>query len=94
MRKYFCVILTKHFFTLLLKVNLKKGMYNVLILCCQGHPVVEKYFKPGTTIVLRCLVTNYRSVMSELSWISVVSVMSMVSVMSSLLMSSSFVLLF
>ena len=29
--------------------------------CCQGHPVMEKYFKPGTTIVLRCLVTNYRS---------------------------------
>ena len=26
----------------------------------QGHPVNEKYFKPGTTIVLRCLVTNYR----------------------------------
>jgi len=26
----------------------------------QGHPVEEKYFKPGTTIVLRCLVTNYR----------------------------------
>ena len=30
--------------------------------CWQGHPVMEKYFKPGTTIVLRCLVTNYRSV--------------------------------
>lgn len=26
----------------------------------QGHPMLEKYFKPGTTIVLRCLVTNYR----------------------------------
>lgn len=26
----------------------------------QGHPVVEKYYKPGTTILLRCLVTNYR----------------------------------
>ena len=26
----------------------------------QGHPVEEKYYKPGTTILLRCLVTNYR----------------------------------
>ena len=26
----------------------------------QGQPVREKYFKPGSTIVLRCLVTNYR----------------------------------
>ena len=26
----------------------------------QGRPVSEKYFKPGTTILLRCLVTNYR----------------------------------
>lgn len=26
----------------------------------QGHPVREKYYKPGTTILLRCLVTNYR----------------------------------
>ena len=26
----------------------------------QGHPVQEKYYKPGTTILLRCLVTNYR----------------------------------
>ena len=50
--------------------------------------MVEKYFKPGTTIVLRCLVTNYRSVMS------VVSVVSVMSVVSSLLMSSSLVLLF
>ena len=26
----------------------------------QGHPVQEKFYKPGTTILLRCLVTNYR----------------------------------
>jgi len=26
----------------------------------QGQPIMEKYFKPGSTIVLRCLVTNYR----------------------------------
>ena len=26
----------------------------------QGQPVAEKYFKPGSTIVLRCLVINYR----------------------------------
>ena len=26
----------------------------------QGQPVMEKYFKPGSTIVLRCLVINYR----------------------------------
>ena len=26
----------------------------------QGQPVREKYFKPGSTIVLRCLVINYR----------------------------------
>jgi len=26
----------------------------------QGQPVSEKYFKPGSTILLRCLVTNYR----------------------------------
>merc|ERR1712126_473598 len=27
----------------------------------QGQEVTEKYFKPGSTILLRCLVTNYRS---------------------------------
>ena len=26
----------------------------------QGQPVMEKYFKPGSTIVLRCFVINYR----------------------------------
>ena len=26
----------------------------------QGQPVMEKYFKPESTIVLRCLVINYR----------------------------------
>ena len=40
----------------------KRKEYLPMLSCLQGHPVVEKYFKPGTTIVLRCLVTNYRSV--------------------------------
>ena len=33
-----------------------------------GETVTEKYFKPGGTIVLRCLVSNYRQDFSLPVW--------------------------
>ena len=33
-----------------------------------GEEVTEKYFKPGGTIVLRCLVSNYRQDFSLPTW--------------------------
>jgi len=33
-----------------------------------GEAVTEKYFKPGGTIILRCLVSNYREDFSLPIW--------------------------